>query len=87
MSLKVTLEEQPRVFVVKVGEREIGKVTSYRDKRDVDDEAYFADRFTNDEDKGDQSLGWFNTLEEAGLKVVEYDHGSTKINAVKERIF
>jgi hypothetical protein len=87
MSLKVTLEEEPRIFLVKVGENSIGKVTSHWEKGDADDdENYHAALFTNDEDKRDKGLGWFDTLEKAGIAVVEYAHGPTKINKVTERI-
>jgi hypothetical protein len=88
MSLKVTLEEEPRVFHVRVGCNSIGKVTSYNDESN-DPESYHAARFVKGDDDGEdreETLGWFDTIKEAGEVVVEYAHGSSKIDKVIERI-
>lgn len=90
MSLKVTLEETPRVFEVRVGCNTIGKVSSHKyDSDDKTEELYHAYRFTNDNDEvgGTEgvAMGWYGTLREAGEAVVEYEHGPTKINKVVPR--
>jgi hypothetical protein len=86
MSLKVTLDEEPRVFVVKVGCSEIGKVTSFFEPDCEDDEAYHAELYKADSDDEDpKHLGWHPTLKAAALKVVEYNHGPTKIDKIEER--
>ena len=84
--MKVVLEEEPRVFRVKIGNMEIGTVTSYAEKGVVDEEAYHAERLTPNEDERNESLGWFATLEEAGTEVVEYEYGPCKFGKPKERI-
>jgi hypothetical protein len=88
MSLKVTLEEKPRVFAVKVGCNEIGQVTSYFDPDCDDDEAYHAELYKKSDDEEDpKHLGWHPTIKAASLCVVEYSHGPTKIDKVKDRAF
>ncbi len=82
--MRVTIEEEPRVFLVRVGENNIGKVTSYHEEGDDNDENYHAELYT-DEDN-DKDLGYHATLEEAGKVVVDWAYGPAKINKVVERI-
>ncbi len=87
MSLKVTLEEKPRVFLVKLGCNNIGQVTSFYDLEDANgEEQYYAERFTGSEDKIVVPMGWYATLKLAGVAIVAYAHGDTKIDNVTERI-
>ena len=88
MSLKVMVHEEPRVFGVFVGERNIGKVISYKeaDENIEDDDMYFAELDLGDtSDPETKALGWHKTLKAAALKVVEYHHGPAKISKVTER--
>ena len=86
MSLRIELREQPRVFDVFVGERAIGKVTSYISKEDeASDSPYEALLFTEKDDGEETDLGWHSTLALAAEAVIEYEHGAGKINKIVER--
>lgn len=85
MGLKVTIQEEPRVFSVQVGCNEIGKVTSYFEKGEDNNEAYEAERFIGG-DPEYESIGYYSSLKEAGAAVVEYAHGEGKIDKVTERM-
>lgn len=89
MSLKVTLEETPREFDVKIGCNTIGRVRSFRcdtSEEDNEEELYEATLFIPGEDGDDEEdLGYWNTIEEAGVAVVEWAHGPTKINKIITR--
>ena len=84
--MKVTIEEEPRVFTVSVGTLDVGKVTSYAEKGAADDEAYHAVLHSTTNDEPERSLGWCATLEEAAAKVVDHNYGPCKFGKVKERI-
>jgi hypothetical protein len=90
MSLKVTLEESPRIFEVKIGFNVVGRVTSYREVDCPDDEAYCAERLKDggneDTDADFVSVGWFGTLKKAGIAVVEHSYGYTKLDSIVERV-
>ncbi len=87
MSLRVTLNEEPRVFNVMVGSNEIGRITSYFDEGEDNSESYHAERNdAGDDDEDDYAhVGWYSTLRDAGRAVVEYAHGVGKIDSVEER--
>lgn len=83
MAMNVELREKPRVFEVFIGLNPIGEVTSYKGPEEDEEEQYQATLFALDED--DRDIGWYATLREAALRVVEYEHGQCKIDAVVTR--
>jgi hypothetical protein len=86
MSLKITVNEEPRKFSVRIGSADIGRVTSYFEKGEDNDEAYWAERTTDDDDIEYESIGYYATLKEASLAVVEYEYGDGRIDKVTERL-
>ncbi len=87
MSLKVTIEEEPRVFSVLVGAKRIGRVTSYFEKGEDNDEAYEAERYVGTDGVEYVPVGQYGSLKDAGSAVVEDEHGyDGKIDKVTERI-
>ena len=90
MSFNLTVEEAPRKFDVNVGFKHVGFVKShkykgYKEGDDTDGELYYAVRFTEDDDSGKMTLGWFTTMEGAVANIVEYDYGTSKISKIVER--
>lgn len=85
MSLKVTIQEEPRVFSVMVGCNEIGKVTSYFEKGEDNADAYEAERCVYGDEEY-ENIGYYGSLKEAASAVVEYAHGDGKIDKVTERL-
>ena len=84
--MKVTLQEKPRVFVISVGNLEIGKVTVFVTKGNEDrQESYLAERFNPADDGSEESLGWYNSMNEAAQEVLAFDYGTTKVNKISER--
>ncbi len=89
MSLKITVQEEARVFTVSVGRNEIGKVTSYFEKGEDNKEVYHAQVVNDAKEKDDYDfshVGWHPTLKEAIDAVVEYSHGPGKIDNITERV-
>lgn len=85
MSLRVTINEEPRVFSVQVGSNEIGRVISYFEKGEDNNDAYEAKRYIGG-DTEYEHIGDYDSLKEAGSAVVEYAHGPGKIDKVVERL-
>jgi hypothetical protein len=90
MSLKVALEETPRVFEIKIGFNIVGRVTSYREVDCEDDEAYYGERLkaggNESTDDDYKQVGWYPTLKAAGIAVVDYGYGCTKLDSITERV-
>ncbi len=85
MSLKVTLDEQPRRFDVNIGCNTIGRVTSHQLKPNEPIEENYHAQLAAEGDEKRVDLGWFDTIELAAARVIEYAHGPAKINKIIER--
>ena len=88
MSLKVTIQEEPRVFSVQVGSNEIGRVTSYFDKGEDNNDAYDAEcaSINDDYEMEYETIGYYGSLKEAAGAVIEYGYGEGKIDKIVERL-
>lgn len=89
MSLKITIDEDPRVFTVSIGCKCIGRVTSFAEKGEKNEDVYYAERLTDDDEDGQEQyncVGDYSSLKAAGAAVCEYEYGPSKIDKVTERI-
>ena len=85
--MKITLNEEPRVFSVRIGNSVIGQITSHAEKGEDTEDAYFAERVTDDTvEEPYEGIGYYSTLKEAGVAVVSFEYGPSKIDKVTERI-
>ena len=87
MAMNVELREKPRVFEVWVGENSIGEVVSYVDdlENDGEDEMYEAFLYQSGEEEENKDMGWYSTLRIAAQQIIEYTHGSCKIDNIVKR--
>ncbi len=86
MSLKVTVNEDPRRFSVNIGRNTIGRVTSCYQEGESPTEAYQAERPSTEEDGEWEFVGWFDSLKEAAVAIIEYAHGPVTIDSINERV-
>ncbi len=83
MSVNVVMEEEPRVFEIRVGDKLVGRVTAYVDFDGGDDESYQAEK--RDENGNYVDKGWYKNLKAAGKAIVAHPYGATKVDIIRRR--
>ncbi len=83
MSVNVVMEEEPRVFEVRVGDKLVGRVTAYVDFDSDDEESHQAEG--RDADGHYVAKGWHKNLKAAGKAIVAHPYGATKIDIIRRR--
>jgi hypothetical protein len=85
VGIRVTAEEQPRVFLVKAGTRTIGRVTCRQFKRNKNFHSSRAEYLCPVDGKY-YHLEWCGSIRAASNKILEHLVGDGKIDEVRRRV-
>jgi hypothetical protein len=77
------MEENPRIFNVYVGGKQVGRVTSHVDPEDTEGEQYCSERRADDGSY--EHIEWHSSLKQAGLAAIEWKYDVPKIDKVIRR--